>query len=451
MSLVSGSKPTSEDEWGSLTLLQARAGMFAEAIESYGQLPTERQEADETLIEALALAAAEAGNRAAAWRFLNQLERKHPTSPAIDRLRSSPKFEFQYGFFGAGPKSLQNYAKGFGSGVVGWSVDLVKGLGSILRHPIDSVVGTAKAIAELCRVENLRKLLSPKEMAQSCGAAAAGLWFSAWDSCKRSAAAQYGLDLDRFEDQQSIHEIAAGRMFGYVAPDLALLAVGGGAVAAERVAQAAEATSRAEKALKVVSELGRSEEYFKDLERFKRLGEITWLSDGAWRALKAAPSVANKLESVVEDIHAIRNVPGAQWFVEKRVIARLKGASEGELFHLKRAGHWASKGKLAGIERQFEVVVDLPGKPVSLMSGWADLVLKDETLVEVKYRSIPLALDEAFQKQLLKYRRAVQEGQFKKVLIECSTGVSRSVKERCSTLFGSSIPYEIVESVAAAG
>ena len=110
---------------------------------------------------------------------------------------------------------------------------------------------------------------------------------------------------------------------------------------------------------------------------------------------------------------------------------------------------YARDRRLVEIGKGFHVDVPLPGRPVKRMKGDADLVLKDGTLIETKFRSAPLVLDPDLNIQLIKYNRAVSQGTFTRTLLECNTKVSQAVKDRCSVLASLGKPIEIVEDLGA--
>jgi hypothetical protein len=402
----------------------------------------------------MAFAAVNNGDRVSAWQFYRQIQEHDPSSPAIDRLMASGRFNFTSEWFGYGKSSLVNYSKGFIDGARQSAGDAVQELWHIVRHPVDSVESGAKSTSNICSrlwtQENLKLLLSPRGLFNALGDAAARLYWSAWEGCKASAARQYGLSADRFEDQKAIHEIAAGRMIGYVAPELILLILSDGTVpfsSAEKAERVAEAAAQTEQCLKDVNLIARSGEFLEDAGRFPKLRGIHWLTDEMWIALKSSSKTAPRLEKIVDHMSIVRGVPGA-----KGLIASIKGRLhledvEGHLFQLQRAASYGKEGKLEEIGRQFTVPVAQPGEPVKFMRGEADLVLKDRTLIDTKYRKRVLDLDQALHKQLLKYDRAVQDGQFAGIRIECNSRVAQQVVDRCNTIRTRGTPIEIVERV----
>jgi tetratricopeptide (TPR) repeat protein len=450
--VIRDAKPTAPEDWAFCALVHAKADEFVAAQGAMANVTDKDAAADVELLEAMALAAAKQGDRPAAWRYYRLIQKHDPASPAIDRLAASKQFSFTGEWFGTGLGSLQNYAKGFGGGVVDWSEDTARGLWEIIRHPIRTVKQAADGIREVLSPDNLKLLLSPKELASAVGDVAARLYWSAWESCKLSVVREHGLDAEKYEDQQTIHEIAAGRMIGYVAPDLVLLVVSGGAGAAaklpkaEKVAKAAKTVAQTEQRLEKVNQIARSAKFLADAEKYPKLRAIHWLSEGTWEALKASPRTAPRLEQVVEWMSAVRHVPGGEALV-KTIAGRLHlDDVEGYIFQLSRAASYAKEEKLAEIGTRFRVAVPLPGKPVKIMLGDADLALKDGILVEVKHRKAALALDDKLNTQLLKYDRAVAEGQFKKVRIECNGPVSQQVKDRCKVIADRGTPFEVIEN-----
>src|SRR5207245_2435221 len=139
-------------------------------------------------------------------------------------------------------------------------------------------------------------------------------------------------------------------------------------------------------------------------------------------------------EEFVEWMSAVRDIPGSERLVNTIASCIRLDNVEGHIFQLERAAAAAKDGKLAEIGRRFTVTVALPGKPVKIMIGDADLALTDGTLVETKFRDGALALGEKEHLQLLKYDRAVAEGQYKQIRIECNGRVSQQFKDRCATI-----------------
>jgi hypothetical protein len=441
------------DDWYLTTLVRANNRKFNDALSAFEQLPPADAIADIPLCKTMALASVEANNRAQAWRFYRYVQHQDPSSPELDKLQQTGQFDFRADFFGYGPDSLLNYTKGFGGGALDWGIDSVKGLWQLVRHPIDSVTAMAKVVSEICTKENLSLLLSPRELATALGDTAARVYWSAWDACKASAVREYRLDAEDFASQRMIHEIAAGRMIGYVAPELVLLVLSAGVGTAAKVSKAeraveiTKAVGQTEQRLEKVNAIGRSTRFLKDVEQFPLLRRIPWLSEPMWETLKMSPRLSGRLERVVAWMHDVRHIPGAEDLL-RSISSRLHlDDVEGYLFQLERAATHARDGKLAEIGRKFHVDVALPGKPVGRILGDADLVLRDGTLVETKLRNAPLALDQSFHKQLLKYDRAVQEGQFKGIRIESNTKVSQAVKDRCNVLASRGTPIEIVEDL----
>jgi hypothetical protein len=93
------------------------------------------------------------------------------------------------------------------------------------------------------------------------------------------------------------------------------------------------------------------------------------------------------------------------------------------------------------------VPIAQPGNPIKMTEGEPDLALKDGTLVETKWRKGTLAWDEQLHKQLLKYDRAVIEGKYKRIRIECNGPVSQQVRDRCKVIADRGSPIEILENV----
>jgi len=445
--------PESPDDLAFCAFVRARARDFDAAQRAVATIPEAEVSADCELLEAIAEAAARSGNRAEAWRYYRRIQKQNPSSAAIDRLAESGFFDFSSDFFGYGPRSLLNYSKGFGSGVLGWTVDIVQGLWQLLRHPIDTATSVAAGIAEICSPENLKLLLSPGELAGAIGDLASRLYWSAWEACKLSAAREFGLDADRFEDQQPIHEIAAGRMFGYVTPEFVLLVLSAGAGTAakaskaERIAEAAKTIGQTEQRLEKVNQVARSAQFLADAEKLPQLRSLHWLSDVTWEVLKGSPRIATRAEKVVGWMKAVRHVPGAGSLV-KTIASRLHlDDVDGYLYQLARAAAYAKEEKLAEIGSRFRVAVARRGFPVKLMMAEADLALTDGTLVETKLRKGTLVLDEKLHIQLLKYDRAVAEGKFKRIRIECNGSVAQPLRDRCNVIASRGIPIEIAENI----
>jgi hypothetical protein len=237
-------------------------------------------------------------------------------------------------------------------------------------------------------------------------------------------------------------------MVGYAAPDLILLALSGGAgeaLDAERGAELITATQRAEEGIEEVNLIGRTPAFLKDAETVPDLRRIAWLDDATWEALKGSSRMAGgRLEQAVGLICGVRNVPGAREIVDC-IVSRLHLPDvEGYLFQLERAAEYEREGTLASIGQRFHIDVVLPGKPVRRMLAEADLALTDGTLVETKFRAAPLSLDDGLHTQLLKYDRAVAEGKFSRIRLECNNDISQAVRDRCSVL-GSTV--EIAQRV----
>jgi hypothetical protein len=135
----------SPDDFVICANVHARAEDFAAAQRAMLGVPEDQVSDDVDLLEAMALAAAKSGNRAEAWRHYRRIQRHDPSSSAIDRLADSGLFSFTTDWFGYGASSLLNYSKGFGSGVVGWTVDTVKGLWQLVRHPINTATSAIDA------------------------------------------------------------------------------------------------------------------------------------------------------------------------------------------------------------------------------------------------------------------------------------------------------------------
>ncbi|MDB5328329.1 MAG: hypothetical protein JWM57_3898, partial [Phycisphaerales bacterium] len=194
--------------------------------------------------------------------------------------------------------------------------------------------------------------------------------------------------------------------------------------------------------------LGRSARFIEDTKRFSALRRIAWLEERTWELIKASPRLEGRLEKVANWISDIRHVPGAKVFTEC-MAARLHLVDvEGYLFQLQRAAEYARKDELVAIGKRFHTDVALPGRPIRRITGEADLELRGGVLVETKFRSTPLTLDEGLHLQLLKYDRAVAEGQFKSIRLECNNAVSMAVRERCSMLSNAvDIADNLVENV----
>lgn len=447
---LADASPASTEEWTFCAFVRAKSGDFKEAQRALSKVPDEEVAADIELMEALALAASRYGDRPAAWRYYRLIQKQHPGSSAIDRLDASGQFAFTHEWFGTGSESRLNYAKGFASGVVDWGAEIWE----LFRHPIRTVREAASAIAEILSPANLKLLFSPSQLVDTIDDVAAQIFWSSWEACKLSVVREFNLDAERFEDQQAIHEIAAGRMIGYVAPDLVLLVLPGGPFAkllskSEKSAKAAKTIGQTEQKLEKINQIARSGKFLADAKTYPKLRSIHWLSEGAWEALKASDKVASRIEQVVEWMSAVRHIPGAENLV-KTIVGRLHlDDVEGYLYQLSRAAVHAREEKLTAIGKKFRVGVALPGKPVKIMLGDADLVLKDGILVETKYRKAALVLDEELNTQLLKYDRAVAEGQFKKVRLECNGPISQQVKSRCDVIATRGTPIELVENAAA--
>ncbi len=426
----------------------AKCGNVSAAVAAFDRIPKDYT-SDLELCEELAVASARTGDKANAWRFYRTIEQANPSGPAMRRLSDSGLFGFTSDFFGYSPKSLLNYARGAKDGAIDWGEGSLKGLWNLVRHPVDSVTSFAGGVAKIFSKENLKLLLSPAVLVSKLGDVAARVYWFAWESCKDSVAREYELDVNEFGAQQQLHEIAAGRMVGYVAPDLILLVLSAGAgVAAKardaaRVAEVVAATARAEEGIEKVSLIGRSATFLHDAEALPALRKVAWLEDRTWEMIRVSPRLEGRLEKVAGWISDIRDIPGAKGLV-KCIVDRLHLLDEGYLFQLDRAAEYARKDELAEIGRWFNVDVSLPGKPVRRMWAEADLELKDRTLVETKFRSSPLNLDEKLHVQLEKYNRAVTDGQFTRIRLECSATVSKAVRDRCSMLTS---PVEIVENI----
>jgi len=444
--------------------VHAKADNFPAAGRAMSQLSDDSISNDVELFEAIASAAARAEDRSEAWKYLRQIQKHDPSSPAIDRLTESGRFNFTYEFFSYGPRSLWRYTKGFGSGVLGWTVDTVNSLWHLVRHPIDSVKSMAYGIKRICSRENLELLLSPKRLTSALGSVIARQYWSAWEACKLSAAREFDLNADLYQDQQAIHEIAAGRMFGYVAPDLVVLILSAGAGSAVKATEAAEAAEsigavaktaetanaclQTEERVQKVNQIGRSATFISDAENFPRLCNVYWLTEDTWEAIKTCPRVTSRMESFVEWMSIVRDVPGAERLVKTIASRRQLADVEGYVFQLERAAAYAKDDKLAEIGHRFTVTVRQTGRPVKVMIGDADLVLKDGTLVETKFRNGALALGEKEHVQLLKYDRAVKEGKFKKILVDCNGRVGQSFRERCETISDGGAVIEIIENTS---
>ncbi|MDB5326451.1 MAG: hypothetical protein JWM57_2020, partial [Phycisphaerales bacterium] len=248
--LASIGKPEGDD-WRLIASANAQAGHVREAVRAFGEIAAEESAADIQLCEEIAMVSAKRGDKENAWRFYRAVEQVDPGGMAMERLNSSAEFAFANDFFGYGRQSLLNYARGVKDGAIDWGRDSLTGLWQLIRHPVDSVKSFAGAVAQILSKENLKLLLSPTILASKLGSVASRVYWSAWESCKRSAVREYSLELNDLGSQQKIHEIAAGRMVGYVAPDLILLVLsagaGGGGKASEgrKVVVVATATARA--------------------------------------------------------------------------------------------------------------------------------------------------------------------------------------------------------------
>ena len=188
-----------------------------------------------------------------------------------------------------------NYAKGTIGGVKDWGVDALNDAWRFLQHPIESVTSTFSTATRLFTKENLDLLFSPTKMSQALGDVASRIYWAAWDSCKESVIREYDLNPDDYRSQQAIHEIAAGRMLGYVAPDLVLLALSAGAGAtakmskAGKVMEVSEAIANTELKMEKINEIARSARYLEDVKQFPLLRRIEWLTEPMWEALKKSP------------------------------------------------------------------------------------------------------------------------------------------------------------------
>ncbi len=439
--------PRSLDDKYFKALVLAKADDLSGALEAIDGLPEEDISAEPVLLEELAKSAAKQNKKPESWRYYSLLEQHHPLSDHFYRLQDLDDFDFTSEFFGHGFADLKNYGKGFGTGVLDNVVDTARALWQVLRHPVKTYEDVKSAVAKICTQENLDLLLSPRRLKAVLGDTAAKLFWSAWTACKASAVREYNLDLRNWDHQRSIHEIAAGRMFGYVAPELAMILIPAvkapkSAIQASKIAEASEEVGSRVANLNRVS---RSADFLSDAKKWPFLEKVSWETlEDSWRALKSHPRWANRLDDVADWIYAIRDIPGAENLV--KLAAGRVHIDDGYLFQLYRAAEYAKKGELKSIGQRFYVDIASPGQPAKLLLGDADLVLKDGTLVETKLRSGSLSLSDV-NKQLLKYNKAIKEDQYKKVRIECSGGVDKKVYERAKELEAQGTPIEIVEHV----
>ena len=273
----------------SFALVFAKAGELREAARAIDGVPDEVLDIE--LLEELAVAAALDGSRREAWRFFRSIEEREPMSPSLQRLTDTGRFSFVSEWLTPDASSAGNYARGIGSGACGWVIETVQGVWHTVSHPIETAKSLIAAMEGVFK--SLPLLLSPAELARKLGDELAALYWSAWTACKRSAAREYGLALDRYDDQKQIYEIAAGRMAGYFACELAVIVASAGAAAAaskaERAANLAKA-AETEQRLQRVNLLGRSQRFLDDAARFPRLGSIPWLTEQMWEALKRVAS-----------------------------------------------------------------------------------------------------------------------------------------------------------------
>lgn len=422
---------SSADDWRLIAEVKAQLGSVREAAKAFDHIPPEDSATDTELCEQLAMSSARAGDKADAWRFYRLVEEVDPGGASMQRLTDSGQFAFTRNFFGYDQHSLLNYARGAKDGVIDWGTDALKGLWHLVRHPVDSVESFAGGVAQIFSKENLGLLLSPTVMASKLGTVAARVYWAAWESCKNSAAREYALDVNDFGAQQKIHEIAAGRMVGYVAPDLILLVLSVGGGAAAKAADVEKAVEGAAEGIEKANQIARSAAFLDDARKWPALLKISWLQDETWQLIKRSSRIETRcgFGKVAGWMSDIKNVPGAEALV-RCMATRLRLGDDGYLFQLERAAEYARKNQGARIGRRFHVDVALPGKAVQPMLAEADLELKDGTLVETKFRTSSLAWNEELHLQLQKYNRAVAEGQFK--------------RDRCS-VFPS--PVEIVENV----
>ena len=202
-----------------------------------------------------------------------------------------------------------------------------------------------------------------------------------------------------------------------------------------------------EKRLDLVNQIGRSAEFIADAENMPLLRKSYWLTEDLWNAIKVSPKISPRLERFVEWMSDVRNVPGAERLVNAIKSCLEFDNAEGHIYHLERASEYAKEGKLAEIGRSFEIPVALPDTPVKMMIGDADLALTDGTIVEVKFRNGTLGLSEQDQLQLLKYQRAVKDGLFTRIRVECNGRVGQKFRDRCATLSYGEAPIEIVENL----
>ena len=439
--------PRSLDDRCFAAMVLSKADDPSGVLKAMEGVTTSELSIEPTLLEQLARAAARESDEQSVWHYYSLLEENYPTSENLQRLQALEEFDFTDDFFGYGLDDLKNYSKGFGSGALANVVDTAHSVWQLVRHPIRTIGDVANAVFRICTRENLKLLLSPRRLTSALGDSASRLYWNAWNACRASAARQYNLDPDKWEHQRPIHEIAAGRMFGYVAPDLALvlIPVVKGSKTAVDSAKLARASENIGDRVSEINKIGRSEEFLRELKRFRQLDDVPWPTlEDSWRAFKAHPKWANHLDDIADWIHAIRDIPGAETLV-KLAAGRLH-LDDGYLFQLARAAEYAKSRELEAIGRRFHVDVALPGKPVKTILGDADLVLNDGTLVETKLRSGSLGLSE-ISEQLLKYNKAVKDGKFSGVRIECSGRVDQKVYERASELTAQGTRVEIVEQI----
>ncbi|HMO35416.1 MAG TPA: hypothetical protein PKA06_05180 [Gemmatales bacterium] len=434
-------------------LVHAQANDFRFAQKALKGIRLEDIASDMELLEALALAAAYQGNKPAAWQYLRLIQKHNSGSAAIDRLINTGLFSFISDWFGTGFSSLSNYTKGFGGGIVDWCKDFARGIWGFICYPLDTMSDVYAGIKQIFTPENLSLLLSTTKLLSAICDFAANVYWSAWESCKLSVTREYRLNPEKYEHQRDIHEIAAGRMLGYVAPDLALIILSGSATAGtkmDKVAKASQLTragAQVELQIEKVNQIARSASFLSDAEKYPKLRSISWLSDTSWEVLKSSSRVSPRIEHIVDAMHSIRHVPGAHNLV-KTIVSRIHLEDvDGYLFQLSRAGNYAKENNLAEIGARFRISVTLPNKPVKIILRDADLVLKDGTLIEMKHRYTALTLDEKLNVQLLKYDQAVTDQQIKRIVIECNTTVSKAVKDRCEVIKARGTPIEVRESI----
>lgn len=118
----------SVEDWRVMAFANARAGHIRDAIIAFQHIPSEDSASDLQLLEEIALAAAQAGDKPNSWRFYREIEQTDPGGSSMQRLNDSGRFGFTTDFFGYDRHSLLNYARGLKDGAVDWTNDTVKGI-----------------------------------------------------------------------------------------------------------------------------------------------------------------------------------------------------------------------------------------------------------------------------------------------------------------------------------